>query len=381
MKARLIVAAGLFGLLGVAPRIAVAGFDSSSTVFIILMENHNWSSIKGSANAPYINNSLLPIASYAEQYYNPPATHPSLPNYLWLEAGTGFGITNDNPPSSNQQTTTNHFVTSLRNNATSWKTYQENITGTTCPTTDSYPYYVKHNPFAYFTDVTSSGCITVMRPFTELATDLMNQTTSRYNFITPNICNDMHDSCAPTNNSVKQGDNWLAQNVPTILQSAAYQNNGLLIITWDEAASGDGPIGMIVLSPLARGGGYHNSVHYTHSSTLRTFQKIFGVTPFLGGAATATDLSDLFLPDAIPTADSALFVKNITQTQTGATTISWPSQSGTTYRCQWKNDLFEPTWQSITPDFPGTGAVLSWTDDGSQTGGLAPERYYRVTVP
>lgn len=379
MKTHFLVAAVLLGLLGTTPKVAVAGFNSSSTVFIILMENHNWSSIKNSANAPYIN-SLLPTASYAEQYYNPAGIHPSLPNYLWLEAGTGFGITNDSPPSTNHQSTTNHFATFLRNAGVSWKTYQENITGTTCPTTDSPPYYVKHNPFAYFTDVTSSGCVAVMRPFTELASDLTNQTVSHYNFITPNICNDMHDSCAPTNNAVKQGDNWLAQNVPVILQSAAYQNNGLLIITWDEAASGDGPIGMIVLSPLAKGAGYHNSVSYNHSSTLRTFQKIFGVTPFLGGAATATDLSDLFLPDAIPTADSALFVKNITQTQAGVTTVSWASQTGTSYRVQWKNGLAD-SWQPIAPDFSGNGSVLSWTDNGSQTGGFGPERFYRVTVP
>src|SRR5205823_8885530 len=139
----------------------------------------------------------------------------------------------------------------------SWKTYQENITGLTCPTTDSPPYYVKHNPFAFFDDVTSSGCSSVIRPFTELTGDLTANNVARYNFITPNICNDMHDSCAPTNNSVKQGDNWLAQNLPAILSSSAYLNNGLVIITWDEGAgTSDGPIGMIVLSPLARGGGY-----------------------------------------------------------------------------------------------------------------------------
>ncbi|MEP7015384.1 MAG: alkaline phosphatase family protein [Verrucomicrobiota bacterium] len=376
-----LTAAVAFLMLSRAPTIVAAGFDSSSTVFIILMENHNWSSIKGSANAPYINNTLLPIASYTDQYYNPPAIHPSLPNYLWLEAGTNFGIANDNPPSTNHQSTTNHLATLLRNAGVSWKTYQENITGTTCPTTDSYPYYVKHNPFAYFDDVVNNYCISAMRPFTELANDLGNQLVAHYNFITPNICNDMHDSCPPTSNSVKQGDNWLAQTVPMILQSAAYLNNGLLIITWDEAGSGDGPIGMIVLSPLAKGGGYHNTIHYTHSSTLRTFQKIFGVTPSLGGAASAIDLSDLFVQNAIPTADSALYVTNITQTQAGATTIGWPSQTGTTYRCQWKNGLIGATWQSITPDFSGTGSVLSWTDDGSQTGGIGSQRFYRVIVP
>jgi hypothetical protein len=50
-----------------------------------------------------------------------------------------------------------------------------------------------------------------------------------------------------------------------------------------------------VLSPLARGGGYTNNIYYTHSSTLRTFQEIFGVGPFLGDAANTIDLGDLFL--------------------------------------------------------------------------------------
>src|SRR5712692_9345536 len=42
------------------------------TVFIILMENHNWSQIKGCRYAPYINNTLLPMATHAEQYFNHP---------------------------------------------------------------------------------------------------------------------------------------------------------------------------------------------------------------------------------------------------------------------------------------------------------------------
>jgi hypothetical protein len=78
-----------------------------------------------------------------------------------------------------------------------------------------------------------------------------------------------------------------------ILQSSAYQDGGVLFITWDEGAP-NGPIGMIVLSPYAKGKGYSNSIFYTHSSTLRTLEEIFGVTPLLGDAANATDLRDLF---------------------------------------------------------------------------------------
>ena len=53
------------------------------------------------------------------------------------------------------------------------------------------------------------------------------------------------------------------------------------------------PIGFIALSPLAKAG-YSNQIVYSHSSTLRSIQTIFGVTPFLGDAANATDLRDLF---------------------------------------------------------------------------------------
>ena len=117
---------------------------------------------------------------------------------------------------------------------------------------------------------------------------------ARYNFISPHLCNDMHDACAPLNDPVQQGDAWLSTEVPKILASQAYANNGALFILWDEGGTGDGPIGMIVLSPKAKGGGYQNAIHYTHSSTLRTLEEIFGVTPMLGDAANATDLSDLF---------------------------------------------------------------------------------------
>ena len=284
------------------PSIGLAGsLPPIQTVFIILMENHDWSSFKGSADAPYINGVLLPMASYCAQYYTPPGNHPSEPNYLWLEAGTNFGILNDSDPSINHQKTTRHLVTQLQNAGISWKTYQEDISGTYVPLTATNAYAPKHNPFVDFDDVTGTNNpnwaygIAHIRRYNELAADLAGNTVARYNFITPNLCDDGHDSCAPLNNPVRQADNWLAAQVPYILNSVAYQNGGALFITWDEGSSGhDGPLGMIVLSPLARGDGYFNNIHYTHSSTLRTFQEIFGVTPLLGDAVNATDLSDLF---------------------------------------------------------------------------------------
>jgi hypothetical protein len=287
-------------MLALPAGVNAAGLPPIQTVFIILMENYNWSSIKGNPNAPFINGVLLPMASYCEQYYNPPGIHPSEPNYLWLEAGTNFGITDDSDPAYNHQNTTNHLSRLLDGAGVSWKTYQEDINGQYVPLTSTNAYAPKHNPFVFFDDVTGTNQtsyaygIAHIRPYSEFVRDLASNTVARYNFITPNLCDDMHDSCSPLNNPVRQGDNWLASEVPKILSAPAYTNRGALFITWDEAGNGDGPIGMLVLSPLARGGGYFNNIHYTHSSMVRTVQEVFGVTPLLRDAAKATDLSDLF---------------------------------------------------------------------------------------
>ncbi|MFL5309858.1 MAG: alkaline phosphatase family protein [Myxococcales bacterium] len=265
-------------------------------VFVILMENHNWVDIKGSASAPYINGTLLPLGSHAENYMNPPGLHPSLPNYIWLEAGTNFGIRNDSGPSVNHQSSTRHLVTLLQAAGITWKSYQEDISGTACPVSTTGNYAPKHNPMVYFDDVTSSAtnCIEHVRPYPELARDLEVDTAPGYSFITPNLCNDMHDACA-SGDSIRNGDAWLAREVPKILGSPAFKRDGVLFITFDEGEGGnDGPIGLIALSRHAKGGGYSNAIRYTHSSLLRTVQHIFKVTPLLGDAANATDLGDLF---------------------------------------------------------------------------------------
>jgi phospholipase C len=271
------------------------------TVFLIVLENHDWSAIKGSPSAPYINNTLLPQASYASQYFNPHDIHPSEPNYLWLEAGTSFNVKDDNPPSANHQKTDNHLVTLMDKSGITWKSYQEGIDGKQCPLYENGLYAPRHNPMVYFDDITnnndpnSKNCIAHVRPFSELASDLDKNTVAQYNFITPNMCHSMHntDGCDSTD-SVKNGDAWLSKAIPMIMDSQAYKDGGVIFITWDESEQGDHPIGMIVLSPFAKGGGYSNDTTYTHSSTLRTIEEIFNLNPFLGDAARSNDLRDLF---------------------------------------------------------------------------------------
>jgi hypothetical protein len=266
-------------------------FTAIKSVFLIMFENHSWEQILGDTNAPYFN-SLLTNASYASRYFSPPGLHPSLPNYIWLYAGTNFGILDDNNPSMHHFATHEHLPYLLDRAGVPWKSYQENITGTDCPVTGTSPYAVRHNPAMYFDDVTSDFeyCTNHVRPYPELEQDLSNHLVSGFVYITPNTANDMHS--AP----VKTGDDWLAAELPKILNSAAFSNNGAVFIAWDEDDFGtpQDPIGMIMLSPLAKGGGYMNTNYYTHSSTLRTFQEIFGVRPFLNNAASASDLSDFF---------------------------------------------------------------------------------------
>ena len=95
----------------------------------------------------------------------------------------------------------------------------------------------------------------------------------------------------------------------------------------------------------------------------------------------AVDLSDLFTLNAIPNADSQIPFKSITHTATSVM-ITWQSQPGLAYRVQWKNQLSDGVWQTITPDITGTGAMLIWIDDGRKTGSVpSAERFYRITLP
>jgi hypothetical protein len=135
------------------------------TVFVIAMENHNWTQpanqftgniqqIFQNPTAPFINSlvngtafavvndSVVHISdqvSYATAYHNVLATpsgnnphiHPSEPNYLWAEGGTNFGVLNDNDPYSNSdptnQNTSAHLSTLLTQAGKTWKSYQEDI--------------------------------------------------------------------------------------------------------------------------------------------------------------------------------------------------------------------------------------------------------------
>jgi phosphatidylinositol-3-phosphatase len=264
-------------------------------VFVILMENHDWSAITAAA-APYVNNTLIPMGTRVTNYHNIPTSlgslHPSEPNYVFLEGGTNkysdFTFTNDNNASaSNSTASTLHLATQLNNAGLSWRAYQENVPAG-CPINSSGSYAAKHNPFVFFKDVagnppstSNTYCSSHTANTTALQSELNSGAVANYNFITPNLCNDMHDC------SVTTGDNWLKTYVPMILNSNAYKQDGAIFITWDEGGGGNNPIGMIILSPFVKVGS-SSTAEFSHASMVKTVEDIFNLRPYAGHAADAS---------------------------------------------------------------------------------------------
>ena len=125
-------------------------------------------------------------------------------------------------------------------------------------------------------------------------------TTPNLSYITPNLCNDGHDSpCVDGRpGGLVSADAWLRQRVPMILDSPAFKQDGMLVITFDEAegnatgpASGipggtaGGRIGALVLSPQVKGGTSSDTL-YNHFSLLASIEDIFSL-PYLGYAGAS----------------------------------------------------------------------------------------------
>ena len=365
-------ALALAGAVGCGSSPVLAG--SVKKVFVIAMENHNWTQpstqtspqpIFQNPAAPFINSlvngtsGISNQVAFANGYINAGVgIHPSEPNYIWAEAGDNLGIFNDaDPCPTNVRNTTQHLSAFLTIAGQSWKSYQEDTdvdlaTNATLPQSlwtvpltshsgvfasgvnaynysNQYNYAAKHHPMVFFSD-TNGGCDPSTAnsqrlnyaPLQQLALDLANNTTANYNWITPNQYNDQHSTLAngygqypnmggtADSARIAQGDNFLARVVPLIMASDAYRDHGLIVLWWDESEGGDDSsrtLPFIVISKdvhkNVNGVPYSNTSQYSHSSFLRTMQEIFNIDPprytWLGGAATATDLSDLFKPGAI----------------------------------------------------------------------------------
>ncbi len=270
------------------PTAAPAPSGSIQHVFIIVMENHGYSQVWNTSSTPYIT-SLGKAYVRATDFYA--ITHPSLPNYLDMYAGSNYGITTDCSPSSTCHVSAKNLADNLDAAGLTWKGYMESMPSP-CYLTTSGDYVPKHNPFVYMDDIRkdTTRCDSHVVNFSHLSTDLGSaSTTPNYVFITPNNCNDMH-SC-----SISTGDTWLKDHVPAILNSQACTSQKcLVVITWDEDNGNYGNhVLTIFAGSAAKTGGVTSSTHYTLFSLLRTVEDIFGLPTQTSNDAAASPMTDM----------------------------------------------------------------------------------------
>ncbi len=243
-------------------------------VFLIVMENRSYSQAISSS---YVS-SLAARYAIATDYHG--VSHPSLPNYLALTSGTTWGIADDGfhaLPAAG-------LGAQLTSAGIEWRAYMESMTRGCF--NSPYPYALKHNPFAYY----GSACPPQVVPFTQFASDVSGN-APQFSWITPNLCNDGHDC------SSSVADAWLSQTVPTILNSNAWQDGGMLVITWDEGEDSANSVLTLIIRPNPV---IHQSAKpYDHYSLLATIEDTLGVAR-LGQAAQATPMTDLIAMKAAP---------------------------------------------------------------------------------
>jgi hypothetical protein len=298
-------------------------------VFVINLENKSYANVWGSESpAPYLSRTLRSQGVLLSEYYA--IAHKSLPNYIAQLSGQGPNpATSDDCPSYDAFNAARsaglgqlqgsgcvypESVPTLAGQLTragkTWKGYMEDM-GTPCRhpsagaedtnqnASSESQYATRHNPFVYFTSITSSPeCQSSVVDFSTLAGDLKSaDTTPNLSYISPNLCNDGHDDpCYDgRQGGLPSADEWLRQHVPEILSSTAFKEDGILVITFDEAegkesassalpgGAGGGRIGALVLSPQIKGG-TTSKRPYNHYSLLASIEDIFGL-PYLGYAA------------------------------------------------------------------------------------------------
>jgi hypothetical protein len=340
--------------------IALENHNFTQPAHIVSPRRRQPQQLLGNPACPFINSLVTPgdpnarYVSYCSHYSNAGnQVHPSEPSLIWAECGTNFNPTanaavhqDEDPSEAAGNLFSIPHLTGLMDAAhLSWKDYQEDVQisgkgeefsaegelppGVTNPYngTDLYNYACKHNPMCFFADTASRN----VYPLSQLEKDLADNTVGRYNWITPDQFNEMHTPLPEgytyhgvhftgDQSAVASGDHCLSVLIPLIESSKAFKNNGVIIIWTDETEGGDTAgfaLPEVVISPLCKGDAYDSKVPVNRSSDLKTMQEIFKLGPYLdpkipeseynidgpghfNKVEQVNDLSDLFLPDTIP---------------------------------------------------------------------------------
>jgi phosphatidylinositol-3-phosphatase len=257
------------------PSARPAQVPSYSHIVVVMEENHSYSQIIGSSQAPYINS----LATEGALFTNSHAiTHPSEPNYMAITSGSTYGLTADVCPFTTSKANIGSELIAAK---LSYADYSESMPRRGYEGCTNGEYARKHNPAANYTDLPSS----VNRTFAQFPSSTAYASLPTVSFVDPNLLDDMHDG------TIAEGDTWLKQNMGSYLTWAT-SHNSLLIVTWDENDGSPGnQIATIFAGAHVKAGKYSEKV--THYRVLRTLEQAYGLKA-LGKSASTTPITDVF---------------------------------------------------------------------------------------
>jgi hypothetical protein len=256
----------------------VAGGETSNPpVVLIVMENHEYSSIVGSPDAGYINRRLIAQGRLFTGY--DAVSHPSLPNYVAMTSGSTQGKQGTDSIDAGEISSNNLFH-QLARAGIRWRAFEESLPSAcdraTIAGTSPGFYALKHDPAMAYANIADTRLCRRVQPLTRLDPTQLRP----FSFITPNECDDMH-SC-----SLSAGDRWLRSHVPALLN-----NGAIVIVTFDEGFTSVGGGGHVLTVEAGAGvrPGSTNSSSFSHYSLLAGLERYFGVARIMA-ARTAKPL-------------------------------------------------------------------------------------------
>jgi hypothetical protein len=282
---------------------SASGVPRPDHVVVVMMENKNRTSVIGSPDAPYLNDLAGRGANMSQSYG---VTHPSQPNYVALFSGGQQGVTTDacrdlgNVPNLGSQLVTAGL---------SFYGFAESLPYAGYTGCASGKYQRKHNSWVDFSNLRPG----LNLPFSAFPTDYNRLPT--VSFVTPNMCNDMHDC------SVATGDHWLRTNLDDYAQWAT-THNSLLVVTFDENAGGTvNQIPTLLVGQQVRPGLYPETMN--HYTLLRTLEDAYGLAP-LGHAAEVAPLRTVWrsAPQPVTGVTNGTFEASLTGWTSSGSTLS-----------------------------------------------------------
>ena len=241
----------------------------------IVIENRGVKALTNASKAPY----LASLAAKCGLATNMRAiTHPSLPNYIAMTAGSTLGFEGSGWPSK--------YTTGARSifsqvGPRGWRAYNQSMPAN-CYVKDAGAYAVRHNPAAYFSRIADS----CQRRDVPIGASI--DLSARFTMITPDLNHDMHDG------DVRSGDAYLAEIVPQLLATRQYRRgNTAIFITADEdEGTATNQIATFVIAPTVRPG-TRTDLEFNHYSLLKTTEQMLGLRQ-LRNATTARSMRSAF---------------------------------------------------------------------------------------